>query len=164
MQHPEKVLSKDWDRLMNRVPGMQGHESVENSRNNGTPDKSQTVLDVNSWAELKIAQEPKKDTTCVKLPHWSQLQRRWMQARMTCPTVFLVVRIGEWDYIFDTHSMFTIETTPYVQLKKHPWRVKIGVADFWGYRELQLLSDKLRGVDSLRIEEEKNNGHKDNDR
>lgn len=144
---PEARLSKDWDLLMCRVPDMDGHESVENSVHNGTPDKTQTVMGIHSWAELKVAREPKRESTCIKMPHWSQLQRKWMQARVRCPTVFLVVRIGEWDYICDTDTMFTVETVSYRELKLiHPWRVKIGQVNFWTNTELVLLRDRLMGI------------------
>jgi hypothetical protein len=156
---PENKLSKDWNLLLNRVPRIDGHESIENGVSNGTPDKMFTIAGVNGWAELKVAKEPKRGSTCVKLPHWSRLQRQWMQARISCPNVFLVVRIGEWDYIFDTHTMFTIETTPYAQLKKHPWRIKLGEPKEWTHCKLLLLSDKLRGIDNLKQKEENNNEH-----
>lgn len=143
---PESKLSRDWDLLMPRVPSMLGHESVENTRHAGTPDKSFTVCGINGWSELKVAREPKRGTSCIKLRHWSKLQRDWMLKRAPCLNIFLVVRVGEWDYILNTHEMFNFESIPYVEMQHHFWPVKIGVASFWGESEMRQLQSKLMGV------------------
>jgi hypothetical protein len=149
---PEAKLSLEWDMLMNRLPNMDGHESIENTSNTGTPDKAFTISGINGWAELKVAKEPKKDSTCIKLPHWSKIQRLWMKRRLTSSTVFLVLRVGIWDYILDTHNMFNIENIPYGDLKKHIWKVQIGEHYFWNAANLLLFSNKLRGQDILKTE------------
>ena len=151
MRKPEAVICKQWCNLMNLVRDVQGHERIENSMGVGTPDYCQTIGGIHSWVEFKVSKEPKRDSTKIKLPHWTQSQRLWMKARVLCPTVFLLVRIGEWDYLFDSVNMFNIETIPYGELKKHRWRIKISDIGTWSASDIELLSSRLKGVDYLRL-------------
>ncbi len=151
---PEAQLCKDFMKLANTIPNMQYHERIENAVNTATPDWTYTCNGLNGWVEFKVAQAPALEKTCLTLTHWSKLQREWMQKRLTCPTVFLLLRVGEWDYLFDTHSMFTLESLAYCRLKLHPWRFKSGDPNFWDFKKLHLLSYKLQGIDNLKTQEE----------
>jgi hypothetical protein len=152
---PEKKLQKDLAKVLNRIPTVSGHEAIENGTACGTPDYAYTIGGINGWFELKVQDEPKDITKKLKIKHWTPNQRQWMKKRMLCPTVFLIVRIGEWDYIFDTKTMFFIENQCYAEIMEyHPWRVKFSDQKFWSFIELSKLSAKLFGISTIKERKE----------
>lgn len=147
MMTPENRLKKDFAKRLNSVPGIQGYESIENTEATGTPDFAYTIRGEHGWIEFKYIPEPKRETTLIRLPHWTKVQRDWMRKREESPMIFLVLRVGEWDYIFDSDDMFKVESMTLGELKKHRWRVKFSDAKLWGNSEYCLLSDRLNGYD-----------------
>lgn len=136
-----------WERVFNRIPGI-AHERIENKVKSGTPDYAYCINGVNGWIEFKVADGvPKRKETALKLGHWSGLQRVWMQARHTCPTVFFFLRVGEYDYILNTHTMFEIEQRPYSQILEDPniFKVKIKKVSDWSISELLEIGSILEG-------------------
>ena len=111
---PETRQRMDWVPIFNLTPGMQAHERIENSVQNGTPDYTYTLDGINGWIEFKV-HKPLKDPLkkIGSLRHWSGLQREWMRARYLSPTVFLFLRVGAWDFILDTRNMFNVEEMRY---------------------------------------------------
>ena len=80
---PEDQLCYDWGILFNRMENVQGHERIENSVKNGTPDYTYTIGGVNGWIEYKVITSPKRSTTKLNLRHWTGPQRKWLLDRRT---------------------------------------------------------------------------------
>lgn len=78
--------------------------SVENSAYPGTPD----VNYVEGWIELKWLPEwPKRETTPVRIPHFTQQQRVWIMKRhIKGGNVFLLLQCRKEWLIFDGPTAF----------------------------------------------------------
>jgi hypothetical protein len=143
MKKPEQKQYERWARLMHLLPGQVAYQRIENTVLSGTPDFAYTIDGVNGWIEFKVAHEPKKESTPVKLRHWSPVQRAWMTNRSESKTVFLVVRVGEYDFLLDYNEMILFETVPNSILTKLFFHVN--VKGFVQPTILAKLKDKLRG-------------------
>jgi len=123
---PEAQQTKDWIKVFNLIPGVEGHERIENKIGNGTPDFAYCIEGVHGWIEFKVHPAPKRSTGKIgKIQHWKGMQREWMQKRYTSPTVFLVLRIGDRDYILNTHVMFSFEEMSLWELQQQAYSVAV---------------------------------------
>lgn len=148
MNNPERDMVSAWAKIFNRIPAMQHHERIENAVSNGTPDYAYCVSGVNGWIEFKCMSAPKKETTKLKVDHWKPLQRDWMKKHMYSPNVFLFLRVGDWDFVFDTHSMFTFEDLEYRELLfSHKCKFKVDEVNklLLNADILNLIKYKLKG-------------------
>lgn len=147
MIKPEARLRRDWVKIFNMMPGMLAHERIENMADNGTPDYAYCVDGINGWVEFKVHKEPKDHSKKVsKIRHWTSVQRAWMQKRYTSPTVLLILRMGDWDFILDTHNMFSFEERPYSYwMLNHSWKINNKGGDVWNTMSLEGLRNKLKG-------------------
>jgi len=143
---PEDAMVKEWSKIFNLTPGMLAHERIENTAANGTPDYAYCIDGINGWIEFKVHAKPRDiEKRIAKVKHWKGLQREWMRARYSCPTVFLFLRVRDIDYIFNTNTMFTFEKEQYtILMEDHP--TKYDNTDLKGNVDLFTLRNILRGV------------------
>ena len=146
---PESELSKDFSLILNRISNVDGHEKIENSMCNGTPDYTYTIDGIHGFIEFKCCPMPKKDNTFINLKHWTEPQRQWMRNRFRSNTVFLIVRCGDYDFIFDTKIMFEVEKIPFGNLKNYAFNVSFKNKNYWKEVNLIILSNKLKGFNLI---------------
>ena len=144
---PEAQQRSDWAPILNSVEGLV-REPVENMIKSATPDEAYTLKGVNGWIEYKVGEAPKNHKRPIrKLSHWTGLQREWMRKRYLSPTIFLLLRIEDYDYILNTKEMFGIEDVPYNELKtEYSWRIPVNkIDDFWTLERMIYLKMLLLG-------------------
>tara|TARA_R110002012_G_scaffold320022_2_gene542141 strand:+ start:565 stop:1002 length:438 start_codon:yes stop_codon:yes gene_type:complete len=139
----ENKQSHRWTRIFNNILGVMGHGRVENIGGNFTPDYQYCIDGINGWIEFKVYKlGVRRRVGKIK---WSQGQRDWMKERIGCPSVFLIVEIGDYDFIFDIDSMFTFEGNSYEYLvNNHDLKIRREV--YPSKDELLKIGNKLKGV------------------
>ena len=143
---PELQLINDFSKLLNRMPNCQGHGRIENSINTGTPDYYYTIDGIHGFIEFKVANLPKKTDKTIKLNHFTASQQEWFRVRLNSPTIFLICRVGEFDFIFDTSMIFQIDKIEINMLMAYNWKESFKNKTFWTNQNLLLLSNKLKGL------------------
>ena len=139
----ELKQSHRWTRIFNNIPGVMGHGRVENISDNFTPDYQYCIDGVNGWIEFKVYKlGARRRVGKIK---WSEGQRDWMRERAGCPAVFLIVEIGDYDFVFDIESMFTFEGNSYEYLVRNH-SLKIRHDQYPSKKDLEKLRNKLKGV------------------
>lgn len=99
-----------------RGTGSTGHwVRIENRVESGTPDVNGCFTHdgkgVDAWIELKTRDSwPKRLTTPIKLPHFTDEQKKWLLARRRSGgRSFLFVRVGREYFLFSAVAAYTIE-------------------------------------------------------
>jgi len=80
-----------------------GHFSRHEGLDPGTPDVSYGLRGTHGWIELKLQQEwPKRDTTVLRLHHFTQWQKQWLKKRgRIAGNCWLFIRVDR-DYMLFT--------------------------------------------------------------
>lgn len=155
---PEDQQRLDWVKVFYRIPEMM-FERVENKIGCGTPDMAYCINGINGWIEFKVQTKGPASMHLknITVEHWLGLQREWMRQRYLSPTIFLFLRIGDLDFIFDVHTMFRFEekTLGYL-IDNHKWIYRME-GQKWSPLMLEVLKQKLLGVEIIRTKEEISN-------
>ena len=149
MLKPEDQLREDWIPVFNKVIGL-SHHRVENKIGSGTPDYAFTTENgTNGWIEFKCTKAPKLMLLRSVLPSikgWKGLQRNFMRDRAKSKSCFLLLRVGDTDYLMGTGDMFSIEVIPlHLFTESTPWAVPVDEIETMSYRNIANLELFLSG-------------------
>lgn len=106
--------SRLWKYLRDGMGNRWQANRIESSTSVGIPDVEFAVFGASGWLELKTLDEfPKRDTTNVRIPHFTPEQRLWFRNRAKYKhDCFLMVRVGSEHFLFAGYQLPLIgETT-----------------------------------------------------
>jgi hypothetical protein len=93
-----------WAEIKRAIGGRNGHDlrRIENSCETGTPDVEYCIDGQCGWIELKhIPTLPARDTTILRVDHFTGAQRAWALVRATCGgRTWVLLRAGDETFLF----------------------------------------------------------------
>jgi len=118
--------SEFWQFLKDKMKQYWTADRIEDMLKAGIPDVSYAVPNHQGWIELKYMKEfPKKNTTKVRIYHWTPIQKAWMRKRgRVNPNVWLLVMVDEEIFLFSYKQLIFIEEWTAAE-----WRAK--AAGYW---------------------------------
>ena len=126
-----KPETQFWNYIRPRMKGRWYATRIETYTENGVPDVTFTVDGFHGWIELKYLKEfPKRETTIVKIPHYTDLQRYFLSTRgKAAGHCYLLIKVNREYFLFDYEQAQSVGVSftkkDFVENSKFYWKNKI---------------------------------------